>query len=76
MTSAGQKLLEAALELPEDERVALAERLLASVDDAPEADQELLAEIGRRVAAYRSGAERAYSHEEVREAVFKRLKAR
>jgi putative addiction module component (TIGR02574 family) len=52
------ELLERALALPEDERAALADALLESLDaDAPESvvDDALAAEIQRRVASIRAG---------------------
>ena len=50
MTAIAQAVLNSALMLPEEERMALADELFASVDSEPLADEELLAELDRRAA--------------------------
>jgi putative addiction module component (TIGR02574 family) len=58
MTSSARELLDAALALPEDERLSLASELIASVDGPADADWDAawLAELDARVAhARRSG---------------------
>lgn len=57
MTANVQVVLDSALKLSEDERIALAEELFASVVPArietePLADEELLAELDRRAAEF------------------------
>ena len=50
MSASMQAVLDSALLLSEDERIALADELFASVDPEPVADEELLAELDRRAA--------------------------
>jgi len=75
MTDAAKKLLEAACALPEDERLALAAELIASVDGPPDGDWESawLAELDRRVEAARKRGEPAPDWSEVRARVLSRL---
>lgn len=75
MTDAGKKLLEAASALPEDERLALASELIASVDGPPDGNWESawLAELDRRVEAARDKGETASEWREVRARVLSRL---
>jgi putative addiction module component (TIGR02574 family) len=60
-------LTRAVLGLPVEDRAALAERLLASLDDLDEAELDRLwgEEAERRLAAYRSGAAGARFEQEV-----------
>lgn len=56
MTRATEDVLQAALDLPLDERAKIAAELLASLDDAEQHVEEAwAAEITRRVAAARAG---------------------
>ena len=75
MTDAAKKLLEAASALPEDERLALASELIASVDGPPDANWESawLAELDRRVEAACDKGEPAPEWSEVRARVLSRL---
>ena len=75
MTDAAKKLLEAASALPEDERLALASELIASVDGPPDSEWESawLAEIDRRVEAARDAGEPAPEWGEVRARVLNQL---
>jgi len=75
MTDAAKKLLKAASALPEDERLALASELIASVDGPPDSDWESawLSEIDRRVAAARDKGEPAPEWAEVRARVLSQL---
>ena len=75
MTDAAKKLLEAANALPEDERLALAAELIASVDGPPDGDWESawLAELDRRVEASRDRGEPATEWSEVRARVLSQL---
>mgnify|MGYP001552600055 CR=1 FL=1 len=75
MTDAAKKLLEAANALPEDERLALASELIASVDGPPDGNWESawLAELDRRVEASRDKGEPAPEWGEVRARVLSRL---
>jgi len=75
MTDAAKKLLEAASALPEDERLALASELIASVDGPPDGDWESawLAELDRRLEAARDRGEPAPEWSEVRARVLSQL---
>ncbi len=75
MIDAAKKLLEAASALPEDERLALAAELIASVDGPPDGDWESawLAELDRRVQAARGRGEPAPEWSEVRARVLRQL---
>jgi putative addiction module component (TIGR02574 family) len=75
MTDAAKRLLEAARALAEDERLALASELIASVDGPPDGDWESawLAELDRRLEAARSRGEPAPEWSEVRARVLSRL---
>ena len=75
MTDAAKELLEAASALPEDERLALASELIASVDGPPDGNWESawLAELDRRVEAARDKGEPAPEWSEVRARVLSRL---
>jgi putative addiction module component (TIGR02574 family) len=62
MTPKSEELLKAALDLPPIERVAMADRLITSLDRPDEAvDEAWRKEIGARLASYRSGAAEAVS---------------
>lgn len=67
MTKTAAALPEAALELPADERAALAEELLATVDPAadPAVEAAWAAEVEARMAAYRRGELAAFPADEV-----------
>ena len=67
----GEKLLEDALKLALPERAELAAELLASLDGAPDADAEAAwaAEIERRAARARSGADPGRPWPEVRDRI-------
>jgi putative addiction module component (TIGR02574 family) len=75
MTAAARKLLEEILALPEDERLELASRILASVH-GPE-DEEWatawLAELDRRTEAARAQGNAGAEWSEVRSRVLQRL---
>ena len=58
-------LITQALALPPEQRIELAEKLWASVEENPDLDEELFAEIDRRDAEMQSGASQTFSHEEV-----------
>jgi len=75
MTGAAKKFLGAASALPEDERLALASQLIASVDEPPDGDPESawLAELDRLVEAARDRGEPAHDWREVRARVLSRL---
>ena len=62
-----EQVYAAAMALPPESRIQLAELLYDSVDETvvPEVDPELLAELDRRVAAYDRGEMKTYTHEEV-----------
>lgn len=62
-----EKVLKTALRLPVEDRAAMAERLLASLDDLDERESDRLwgEEAERRLAAYRNGSARARSADDV-----------
>lgn len=62
-----EEVLKTALRLPVEDRAAVAERLLASLDDLDERESDRLwgEEAERRLAAYRTGAARARSADDV-----------
>ncbi len=64
-----EELLEQALELPDEDRLQLAEALLSSVGPAgaPPFDSEWLAEVKRRAARIDAGESKLSSWAEVRE---------
>lgn len=64
MTSTAEKILEAALALPEAERVALVSALEASLIGAADLSAEWKTEIARRIHAVESGQSRLVSGEE------------
>ena len=77
MTSAALKqALDLALELPTEERAALAHDLLASLDGPPDVDAEdgWEAEIGRRLDELQSGRVRTVTAEEVLSRIDERLR--
>ena len=75
MTDAAKMLLEAANAIPEEERLALAAELIASVDRPPDGNWESawLAELDRRVEAARDKGEPAPEWSEVRARVLSQL---
>ena len=77
MTSAALKhALDLALELPAEERAALAHDLLASLDGPPDADAEEAweAEISRRLEQLQSGQVQTVTSEEVLRRIDERLR--
>jgi putative addiction module component (TIGR02574 family) len=69
--TAHSEVFDAALTLPQDERAALAHRLLASLDESAD-DPAVVArkwadEIGRRVSGIAAGASEGISWDEARE---------
>jgi len=77
MTSAALKhALDLALELPAEERAALAHDLLASLDGPPDADaaEAWEAEIGRRLEELQSGQVQTATAEEVLRRIDERLR--
>lgn len=64
MGDAAKKLFDQALELPAEEREALAELIFASLSGPPEA--ELREELGRRIDDVRSGTAQLATWDEVR----------
>jgi len=71
VSEGGEKLLEDALKLAPPERAELAAELLASLDGAPDEDAEAAwaAEIERRAARARSGADPGRPWPEVRDRI-------
>jgi putative addiction module component (TIGR02574 family) len=69
MTPSGQKVLEAAIALPDDERAELISALLETLPDdaAHDLDPEWEAEIAQRVADFDSGKDKGVAWEDVRE---------
>jgi putative addiction module component (TIGR02574 family) len=69
MTRRAAELLQAGLELPEDERAGLAEELLASLDGSPDKEVEAAwaAEIERRARRVLSGESKGTAWEEVKQ---------
>jgi putative addiction module component (TIGR02574 family) len=67
MAMSQEQLFAAAMALPPQSRIELAEKLYESVDQsvAPPVDSQLLAELDRRMAAYERGEMKTYTHEEV-----------
>ena len=67
-----EKITAAALSLPEDDRLELADRLMDSLDGPPDADYEQAwaDEIARRLADVRSGKAETVPWEEVRKQLF------
>ena len=78
MSAASRKLLDQALNLPEEERLALATDLIASVDGPPDADwdEAWSAELERRVAAAAKRGTPAPEWREVRARILARLSAK
>ena len=78
MGRAGEKLLEDALKLDLSERAELAAELLASLDGEPDADVEAAwaAEIEKRAARARSGADSGRPWSEVQDRIRNRLGSR
>ena len=69
MSRAGiEDVISQALQMPEEERAAIAERLISSLDPAPEADVEQAwqEEVQRRVRDLDNGAVECVPWEEVR----------
>lgn len=66
MTANPKTVLEAALSLPADDRVELAERLIHSLDETEQAAVEAAwnEEIDRRLAAIENGTATLLTHEE------------
>ncbi len=77
MTTAASKLLDQALNLPDDERLAMAAALLESVEGRidPEWDAVWMQELDRRDAAARASGAPLAEWSEVRARVLSRLKA-
>jgi len=78
VSKVGEKLLEDALKLALPERAELAAELLASLDGAPDEDAEAAwaAEIERRAARARSGADAGKPWPEVRDRIRNELAKR
>ena len=74
MLTKAQQIESAALQLPLEERARLAERLIASLDEAGEIEQAWTEEAERRYARYRSGVSHAEPAEEVISAMRERLR--
>lgn len=68
MRSLSKEILERALEMPEDDRAAIAERLLASLDATPDrnVEQAWQEEVQRRLADLDRGDVECVSWEEVK----------
>jgi putative addiction module component (TIGR02574 family) len=68
MSTVGQKILQEALNLPEEERAEVAARLLESLEEAmdPDVDEAWAAEIERRCVALDSGEAVTSDWDEVR----------
>ena len=68
MSSAGHKILQNVLALPEDERAEIAARLIESLDEGPEVgvDEAWAAEIERRCAMLDAGQAVTSDWEDVR----------
>lgn len=65
MRSEAEELEAAALSLPRSERAKLAERLIASLDEDAEVEEAWVAEVRRRLDAYRKGQIQAVPAEDV-----------
>jgi putative addiction module component (TIGR02574 family) len=66
-----QEIFEAAMVLPENERASLIERLMETLSpsDGELADDELAAELERRLADFRSGAADAVPWTEIKDQI-------
>jgi putative addiction module component (TIGR02574 family) len=64
MANAVEKLFEEAMKLGSDERLVLADELLASVEASPPLREEWRAEIHRRLADLRSGRDSGLTYDE------------
>jgi putative addiction module component (TIGR02574 family) len=75
MTRQTRELLQQALALPENERMALVRVLIESLDDESEVDVEQAweEEVSRRIADLDSGKARTVSWKEVQERIAARL---
>jgi putative addiction module component (TIGR02574 family) len=75
MSDAARKLLQDVLALPEDERLALASEIIASVDGPRDSDWDAtwLAELDRRVDAAKTRGETGSDWTEVRSRILRRL---
>ena len=75
MSDPARKLLHQALALPEDERLALAAEIIASVDGPEDAGWEAawLGELDKRVEAARTRGESGSDWTDVRARILKRL---
>ncbi|MDB4992719.1 MAG: hypothetical protein JWM74_151 [Myxococcaceae bacterium] len=75
MSDAARKLLQDVLALPEDERLALASEIIASVDGPRDADWDAtwLAELDRRVDAAKTRGETGSDWTDVRSRILRRL---
>lgn len=72
LSASAQQIFEAAMKLPGEERVKLAERLYRGVDTVdPEWEEAWSAEIARRVADIESGKATLIPWEEVRDRLWK-----
>jgi len=72
MTANSDEITAAALSLPEDDRLELADRLMESLDGPPDADYEQAwaGEIARRLEDVRSGKSVPIPWEEARKRIF------
>lgn len=73
MTQEARRLLEAILQLPEEERVQIVEAIMESFVPSPEEDAEFAAEIKRRIAEIESGAVKTIPWEETRKRLWEKL---
>jgi putative addiction module component (TIGR02574 family) len=75
MSDAARKLLQDVLALPEDERLALASEIIASVDGPRDSDWDAtwLAELDRRVDAAKTRGETGSDWTDVRSRILRRL---
>lgn len=76
MSKSPETVESAALELPPEDRVRLAERLIASLEPDPEVEAAWAAEVKRRVHDWEAGRVGEISWDEARRQIEGRLRSR
>ncbi len=76
MSKPSETIESAALQLPPEERVRLAERLIASLEPDPEVEAAWAVEVKQRVRDWESGLVAEVSWDEARRQIESRLRSR
>ena len=76
MTASVNSLFSAALELPDETRLQLVERLIPTIQSEPALEDEQITEVQRRIRAVQSGQVKTVAGEQVFQSIEQSLAAR